>query len=431
MVTTTRYAIRFRSALWLWVLMLILCNAGYSINECVPTSIPPMTSSPTATCGATRTLPPLATRTATPTASPKTTPTVTPTATAIPKLGDVVWRFSCPDKQELNELAYDAGLVVSGSSLGTKLYALEATTGQLRWSHDLSEPLDQSCRGPLNLSATTVFACTPGSLSALRRADGLPLWSVKLAPMAWHCHPTLLGERLVLISNNDLLWALDVTTGERVGAFSAGGPIVDVAVSEGAIYISTPNMIGKLNSGTREWLWRASVDRVQSDFALSEDTVYVSVEEVGSGNEPVVAFDALRGHKLGEFLVQPSKPDDGWAATRPLFSHDMLYIWASWSTKKGRLDRHTLYAIQPDGLKEKWHYDIGGWIEAFAIAENRAYFVTLFGPVHAVDLDSGREAWSFDLTKSQFLSEGASVVVAKDRLILAGLYQVIAVNIVE
>jgi len=246
--------------------------------------------------------------------------------------------------------------------------------------------------------------------------------------MAWHCHPTLLGERLVLISNNDLLWALDVTTGERVWAFSAGGPIVDVAVSEGAIYISTPNMIGKLDGETREWVWRASVDRVQSDFAISRSAIYVSLWD---SYEPIVTFDLLHGHKLGEFRVKPVKPEDGWAATRPLFSHDMLYIWASWSTKKGRLDRHTLYAIQPDGLKEKWHYDIGGWIEAFAIAENRAYFVTLFGPVHAVDLDSGREAWSFDLTKSQFLSEGASVVVAKDRLIIAGLYQVIAVNIVE
>jgi len=423
---TTRYVIRLRCVLWLWALMLILCNAGCSINEHVPTVIPQATSSPIATWGATRT--PLSpTRTATPIASSTATPTVDPTTLPIPKLGDVVWRFPCPDKQVLNTLTYDAGLIVSGSFLGPKLYALDAATGQLRWSHTLSEPLDQSCRGPLSLSPTTVFACTPGSFSGLRRADGLPLWSVKLAPRAWHCHPTLFGDQVVLISNNDLLWALDVVTGEQVWAFSAGGPIVDVAVSKEAIYISTPTTIGKLDSGTREWLWRVNVDRVQSDFALSENTVYVSLWD---SYEPVAAFDSLHGHKLGEFRVRPVKPEDGSATTRPLFSPGTLYVWAGWSTQKGHLGRHTLYAIQPDSLKEKWFYDIDR-VEAFAIAENRAYFVTLFGPVRAVDLGSGREVWSFDLTKSQFLPEGASVVVTKDRLILAGLYQVIAVNIAE
>jgi polyvinyl alcohol dehydrogenase (cytochrome) len=98
-----------------------------------------------------------------------------PSATAAASLAQA-WSFKSTDGDFTGTPVVASGTVVAGSGGGT-VFALDAGTGALKWSHDFNQPIN----GAAAVAGGRVYVplATPGSprLAALNFADGSPLWT--------------------------------------------------------------------------------------------------------------------------------------------------------------------------------------------------------------------------------------------------------------
>ncbi|WP_181008878.1 MULTISPECIES: PQQ-binding-like beta-propeller repeat protein [unclassified Streptomyces] len=145
--------------------------------------------------------------------------------------GSERWRFTAAGRFTEPTVAGD--LVLAGSTDDTRLYAVDAATGDERWSVRMPG-------GPASVTASdgTVHASSRGgTLLGLDPATGEERWRAVAArdnsPVAaadgtvWHAAP---GDRVQ---------ALDAATGEELWQYDAGATVFHLTVTDGALIVGT------------------------------------------------------------------------------------------------------------------------------------------------------------------------------------------------
>jgi outer membrane protein assembly factor BamB len=198
--------------------------------------------------------------------------------------------------------------VANTNGYGTKLYALDETTGHVVWG-----PI--AINGTYNWSNAAyengkVFVVNfDGLMSAFNAADGTLAWSTKLpGQYAFSSPPTALkgivytggagsGGTVYAVSetNGAVLWTQPVENGDHSSP----------AVTTGGVFVSYPCQVYKFNPTDGQLLWHYSGGCEGGGGrtpAFNRGRLYV---RDWSASPPGYVFDALTGNVLGRFSAGP------------------------------------------------------------------------------------------------------------------------------
>ncbi|WP_433431195.1 PQQ-binding-like beta-propeller repeat protein [Nonomuraea sp. CA-141351] len=283
------------------------------------------------------------------------------------------WSF--PADAGFRQLVVAGGIVYAGSDDG-KVYALDAASGALRWSHQIG---DMVTDGPIRVGGT-MYAATWGRIVALDAARGRTRWSRRAIGTSG-----LAVDRRTVYAATDrgLLIALDAASGRTrwrartIGFFRdviphAAGDLVYAAGADGVVALDA-------GSGERRWRFRVDGRTGIAGVATTADTVYVASQEDGR----LHALDRITGRPKWSF--ETGVP----LYTRPQVSGGAVYVG----------DRGVLHKLDAATGERQWTFKAGGSPAqcAFTVVRGDVY-VTLVGVrLHALDAATGETRWSFPL----------------------------------
>ena len=156
--------------------------------------------------------------------------------------GTLLWTF-----YELNLSITSSPAVINGllyigssttSSITSKLYALNAHTGQLVWSQDIPSQTNSS---PAVANNMVYIGSTNGTIYAFNAQTGAQVWSYKTGN-GISSSPAISDGTVVIGSGDGNLYAFDAVTGNNTWKYEADGQIFcSPAVQDGKIYFVTSN----------------------------------------------------------------------------------------------------------------------------------------------------------------------------------------------
>jgi len=252
----------------------------------------------------------------------------------------VLWDF--PSQQTKNikaQAIYSTPVVdqrnVYCAAYDGNVYALDRTSGQLRWTYSTGAPI---IGGLLLENGVLYLGNSDGHVVAVQATNGQKVWQETAGQRVWST-PVDAGGNIVVTSMD-----------RDVYAFNAQGGLVWKSAASSAAIASTP--------------------------------------EVESGQLTFGGFDK-RYHVIDSSNGTPvwtSAPADNWFWTQGLIAGNSLYA--------GNLDGN-VYAYDVSNGDLKWHADLGSSIRSAPVLENGTLLVAARnGFIHGLDPDNGQDKWS-------------------------------------
>lgn len=275
-------------------------------------------------------------------------------ATLVPR-----WSYHAGNTIEFSPVALGGRLFV-GTENNT-LHALDTRTGRLLWTY--RSPRGRLWASSLAAGGNVLYVGTEGGrLSALDAATGRVLWNRTFTGETKY-PPTPAGDTLYVITT-----------------FTGSGMV--------------PNLDGKArlyalraSNGTQRW------QRVTDNYSLRLAVRAGNTVFAGGGYKNPQVID-----EGGHFRLYAFDADDG----RVLWSHvsttGFLKSLYATGSQEGDTVHYLGYKDDLMGLdartgKPLWTYGTENWVHGFAAADNRLWFSSANGHVHAVDLKTGRPLW--------------------------------------
>jgi outer membrane protein assembly factor BamB len=250
-----------------------------------------------------------------------------------------LWEFPGNQNKDLKLQAIYGTPVLSNQVLylaayDGNIYALNSTTGQLKWTVKTDSPVV----GPVLLKDGVIYAGNSnGNVYALQSSDGKQIWQAKAGKEVWSGPVDSNGLITVTSMDGD------------VYAFNGQGSLVWKSTVANAAIASKPNV-------TAQQLAFGSFDR---RFHAIEPSS-------GAG-------------------VWSTAPAGNWFWTAGLVSEDNLYA--------GNLDGH-IYAYDASSGALKWQSDLGSPIRsAPALQQGVLMVATRGGSIHGLDPVNGQDKW--------------------------------------
>jgi outer membrane protein assembly factor BamB len=210
--------------------------------------------------------------------------------------GERRWSFAAGQPLRAAPLVAD-GTVYQAS--GSGLLSALALDGTLRWQVNLGQPLLST---PAVSEQGVVLVGREGRLTALDR-QGTILWQRELDEPCYYGAPVVAGDALLLATAGGSLWKLDLESGELIWRVPLSGPsYATPSVANGRIFIGDNSggvQLFGLESG--DLLTKVSFDREVQGRALLLDGLVV----VGSRDQRLYAL------RLDTAAAQPVAVDAG------------------------------------------------------------------------------------------------------------------------
>ncbi|GAA3259812.1 outer membrane protein assembly factor BamB family protein [Nonomuraea helvata] len=283
------------------------------------------------------------------------------------------WSFPADDG--FRHLMVADGIVYAGSDDG-KVYALDAVSGALRWSHQFGDLVTQ---GPIRAGGT-VYAATYGRIVALDAVRGRTRWSRRTIGTGGL---TVDGRTVYVATERGLVIALDTASGRTRWRAGTGDLLRDVIPHAAGhlVYAVGRNGVVALDAGSGERRWRFRVDGRAgvAGVATTADTVYVATQENGR----LHALDQITGRPKWRFRTGV-----------PLYSGPQVSGGAVYVGDWGVL--HKLDAAT--GARQ-WTFKAGGSVaqSAFTVVRGDVYVTIVGDRLHDLDAATGETRWSFPL----------------------------------
>ncbi|MFE7244647.1 PQQ-binding-like beta-propeller repeat protein [Streptomyces sp. NPDC057580] len=289
------------------------------------------------------------------------------------KSGKKLWDFEVPQSIH-GSLAYGDGLVYA-PTLGSELYAVDATTGELRWKavpEKAPAPNNQRTYGYYSpaVSGHTVLwpyqtrygIGSQGVLKALDTKTGKEIWASPMSGSQMSDGTPAVMDGTVYVGNQtaDRVLAYDLETGERkwtgtesLGSWQDGVP----TAAEGKVFIGANNGIAARDARTGKTLWTYKsphTSLVSSGSTPSAAAVKDGVVYMGFPTGAVVALDAETGNVIWD-RVLPGDIYHGGVMSSPVVAGDTVFV----GSNNGRF-----YALAADTGQQLWNHEIGTWVGA-------------------------------------------------------------------
>jgi outer membrane protein assembly factor BamB len=283
--------------------------------------------------------------------------------------------------------AVAGGTVYIGSSDGN-VYALDAVTGHLRWSHGV---------GPVHFSSpavagdTVYIGSTDHKVYALDAATGRPRWAHTTGGVV-DSSPAVAGGTVYIGSADNNVYALDAATGHLRWAYPTGDPVhSSAAVAGRTVYIgSADGNVYALNAGTGHLRWAYPTGgKVFSTPAVAGGTVYI-----GSTDGSVYALDAATGHLRWAHAL------GGGIGSSPAWAGWTFYIGSSPAVAGGTVyigsADHKVYALDAATGHLRWAHTTEGVVDSSpAVAGGTVYIGSNDNNVYALDAATGHLRWAY------------------------------------
>jgi outer membrane protein assembly factor BamB len=255
------------------------------------------------------------------------------------------WQFDLQDDSQeiVSSPAVVDGVVFFGSG-GGYLYALGQSTGQEQWKFKAGDRVDSDpaiADGNVYFSGATLVMDSSdsgvyeGTLYALDARTGQEKWSFK--PKGGAYSPVIGGNIIYCTGPLGIdagpdpvgyVYALDSTTGkEKWRYLPEGGLFTQLAYADGIVYVGTRtgNLVAIDSTGPQVlWTFKAG------DFISSAPSIAGGVVYLSSGDRYIYALDALTGQNLWRIQTKLV------VRTPPVIDNGVVYVAD---------DGHNVYAI--------------------------------------------------------------------------------------
>jgi len=221
------------------------------------------------------------------------------------------------------------------------VYALDASTGAIKWSYLTGGGVVSS---PAVANGLVYVGSNDTKVYALRAASGALKWSYQdQAGYAVTTAPAVTNG-LVYVGSGSSFYALDAGTGALKWSYETGNSVLaSPAVANGVVYAgSYDHNVYALNSLTGALKWSYSTGTVYSSPAVANGLVYVG--SMDSFDSNLYALDADTGTLEWSYPVG----SDIWSS--PAVANGVVYLGAD-----------KVYALEATTGALKWTYRTGGF----------------------------------------------------------------------
>lgn len=313
--------------------------------------------------------------------------------------GKLKWSFQTGSQIHSSPTVVN-GVVYFGSR-DSKLYALDASTGQKKWDFQAQSWIESS---PTVVNGVVYFGSNDGKLYALDAINGRKLWEFE-TQYAVKSSPAVAGNMVFTGADDYFVYGLDARTGEKVWQFETKSHVMSSpVVSEGILYVGSMDMFCyALNAENGRFRLKMRVLEVFGSPAVSDETVYFTSRNF------LFAMDGKARNWPGEQdlrpwwlqfyafrLAPPPPPRSGvlWA----------LKVGALSSNTTPVVDGTTLYTTGDNKLlavdlttrKFKWSFAAFRTISSSpALANGVLYIGSDDSYLYAVSAADGKKLWDF------------------------------------
>ncbi len=302
--------------------------------------------------------------------------------------GEQIWKRST-DSSIPHAPVYADGLVYGLSHIGT-VYAVDAETGELRWTHALGDPLNRrTLTSPAVGDGLVHVVLTGGIVVALDAETGTEAWKtgdIKNADLPYSFPIPARFENMLFFGagsslEGSVILGIDACSGEelwRSNEFS-GRARSAVTIGAGKAFIgSLHDTFHAIDLATGALAWEVPNVGGTSSAAIAESLVYVG----GDNSGKVVAIDAETGDQQWCFQTGRAVMDlthylRGGSAvlSSPAISGDLIYVGAN---------DGMLHALDRASGQSRWDFDFGvPVVSSPAVSGNTVYVCALDGNVYA------------------------------------------------
>ncbi|GGK61139.1 PQQ-binding-like beta-propeller repeat protein [Rufibacter glacialis] len=301
--------------------------------------------------------------------------------------------------------------VLIGNLLGV-FTSLDLRSGKEQWQFQAGQAIYSS---PAVAGDRVVFASADSSIYCLNARNGKLLWKVKTGgPVV--ASPTIQGNRVYIGSSDLTFRALDLATGKSVWTYAglAGFPPSQPTVAGGKVVFGTwGKTLYALNSadGTLAWEWKNQERSHYYSPAMAVPVVQNGKVYMVAPDEKLREFDLATGRQTfvtGASRVRESlggSPQHDWLVAKTM--QDTLVAWST----KGAVPEVVMRLAAGFGK------DFSPSMPAFE--GHHVYVGTSFGRVYAVDMDTRKTKWVYQLSQDMVntvrpLPKGKVVVTSAD-----------------
>ena len=267
-----------------------------------------------------------------------------------------------------------SGVVYFGSGDGN-LYALDATTGEVRWKFKTNNVVHSS---PAYASGTLYFGSWDSYFYAVDAATGKEKWRFHGGEdelihnqVGFQSSPVIAGGFVYTGCRDSNVYALDASTGKESWHFNNQGSwvISSPAVVNGKLLFATSDssLFQALDAATGKQLYKQDTKAyVFSSPAVAGDTVYYGVL-----NGTLEARDLNTGELLWDYRTEASKKNRGWLLTSDRKFNTVMLYPSGWRESAS-------YAVERQ-------YGLGAIASSPLIANGVVYFGSGDGYLYAIE----------------------------------------------
>jgi outer membrane protein assembly factor BamB len=207
-------------------------------------------------------------------------------------------------------------VVVDGTvfvGAGKEVYALDATTGAVRWTFAAQDYISSSA----TVSNGRIYISDFQNLYAIDQHNGVLIWAFSTKRSIYFS--PVVAAQTVLVANGDTLVALDTANGKQRWALSVPGEgLIPGAVQESRVFVKSTSALYALDLASGKQLWRAEDLNFISLPVVAGDQVYV-VSGMGAATA-LAALDVSTGRDTWKHQVA------SLAKTAPVIAGQSLYV---------------------------------------------------------------------------------------------------------
>jgi outer membrane protein assembly factor BamB len=292
--------------------------------------------------------------------------------------GRTPWKYKVlvhADSPFFSSPTVSAGMVFVGSTdAGGSMYALDATTGALRWQHPVAGGVASS---PPAAHGMLYFASADCHLYAADLDSGAPRWKFRAGGPIMNSSPAVADRSVYVGCHDGNLYAVDALTGLLHWKFQTRQVIeATAAVADGVVYAgSCDHRFYALDAVSGGLRWAFPTDgHVLSSPAVADGVVYV-----GSCDRNVYALDAASGEPRWRYAT------GGWVASSPAVVNGTLYVGSNDSF---------LYALDSATGNLRWKQKAADIVYSSPAVVAGTVYVGSGGYLYALDSDDGRPRWT-------------------------------------
>jgi outer membrane protein assembly factor BamB/tetratricopeptide (TPR) repeat protein len=273
--------------------------------------------------------------------------------------------------------AQASGKTVYVGSNDSKLYAVDAGTGEQEWTFETSESVFSS---PTVVDSTLYVGSEGNSLHAVDAGTGIEQWAFGTSDLV-RSSPTVVDGVVYVGSFDNKLYAVDAGTGEQEWAFETN----DTVFSSPTVVDDTLYVGGSLNNklyavdaatGSQQWAFDTG-GSVDSSPTVVGGTVYV-----GSFDNKLYAVDAATGSQRWAFDT------GGSILSSPTVMGGTVYV--------GSYDSE-LYAVDAATGSQQWVFNTGNGVDSSpTVVDGTVYVGSYDSKLYAVDAATGNQQWAFE-----------------------------------